>query len=49
LLAQEKAGLTRQSSILLINHGDRESNRMNWLPWDLDLSMAGYFFCGTPA
>jgi hypothetical protein len=28
---------------------DPSSERLNWLPWDLDLSMAGYFFCGTPA
>ena len=28
---------------------DPGSNRLNWLPWDLDLSMAGYFFCGTAA
>ena len=28
---------------------DPRSDRLNWLPWDLDLSMAGYFFCGTPA
>lgn len=27
---------------------DPESGRLNWLPWDLDLSLAGYFFCGTP-
>ena len=27
---------------------DPRCEQLNWLPWDLDLSMAGYFFCGTP-
>ena len=26
-----------------------KTSRLSWLPWDLDLSMAGFFFCGTPA
>ena len=28
---------------------DDKTNRLNWLPWDLDLSMAGFFYCGTAA
>jgi len=27
---------------------DKDSNKLNWLPWDLDLSMGGFFFCGGP-
>jgi hypothetical protein len=25
----------------------RKTGRLQWLPWDLDLSFGGYFFCGT--
>lgn len=27
---------------------DKDTNKLNWLPWDLDLSMGGFFFCGGP-
>lgn len=27
---------------------DPVANRLKWLPWDLDLSFGGFFFCGRP-